>query len=169
MAIVPISLDPDSEARALMRFMLAHGDIVGTDDAGRTILQLAVDQWTLDQLCAFDAGAEDLEDADAELDPDREIDTAPVMLDAVRAKRAGLANRCLQALGLALLLVTVPHVGAQAGEAASVTLPITTAQTAVPQCCRTCKKGKPCGDGCISAERQCKKDQGCACSAGGQQ
>jgi hypothetical protein len=39
MTIVPLSLDPASEARALLRFMLAHGDIVGTDHARRTVLQ----------------------------------------------------------------------------------------------------------------------------------
>jgi hypothetical protein len=45
-------------------------------------------------------------------------------------------------------------------------LPMPTATAEAPaQCCRICKKGKPCGDGCISAERQCKKDEGCACSA----
>jgi hypothetical protein len=169
MAIVPIPLDPDSEARALVRFMLAHGDIVGTDHAGRTVLQLAVDPWTLDQLCAFDAGSEDLEDADAEPEPDQEIDSTPIMLDAVRAKRAGLASRCLTALVLALLLMTAPHVGAQADQAPAMTIPITTTQTTPQQCCRICKKRKACGDGCISAERQCKKDQGCACSAGDQQ
>jgi hypothetical protein len=43
---------------------------------------------------------------------------------------------------------------------------MSTAQ-APQQCCRMCKKGKPCGDGCISAERQCKKEQGCACSTAG--
>jgi hypothetical protein len=39
MTIVPFSLDPASEARALLRFMLAHGDIVGTHHARRTVLQ----------------------------------------------------------------------------------------------------------------------------------
>jgi hypothetical protein len=43
-------------------------------------------------------------------------------------------------------------------------LPTATAE-APAQCCQLCKKGKLCGDGCISAERQCKKDEGCACSA----
>ena len=33
------------------------------------------------------------------------------------------------------------------------------------QCCRTCRKGKACGNGCISQERQCTKEPGCACSA----
>jgi hypothetical protein len=142
--------------------MLAHGDIVGTDHAGRTVLQLAVDQWTLHQLCAFDAGSEDLEDADAEPEPD-EMDSAPVVLDVVRAKRA-LVTRCLRAVAVAFLLVTMPEVDTRADQAPAVTLPINTAETAT-QCCRMCRKGRPCGDGCISAERQCRKDQGCACSA----
>jgi hypothetical protein len=168
MSIVSIhGRDAASDARALLRFMLAHGDIVGTDHAGRTVLQLAVDPWTLDQLCAFDAGSEDLEDADAEPEPDQEMDSTPIMLDAVRAKRAGLASRCLTALVLALLLMTAPHVGAQADQVPAMTIPITTTQT-TPQCCRMCSKGKPCGDGCIAAERQCKKEQGCACAAGGE-
>jgi hypothetical protein len=40
------------------------------------------------------------------------------------------------------------------------------AATATPkQCCRVCRKGKACGNGCISQERQCTKAQGCACNA----
>lgn len=31
-------------------------------------------------------------------------------------------------------------------------------------CCRTCKKGKACGDGCIRADRTCNKPPGCACN-----
>jgi hypothetical protein len=45
--------------------------------------------------------------------------------------------------------------------------PATVAPAAGPdtRCCRTCSRGKACGDGCISQERQCKKGQGCACNA----
>lgn len=106
--------DDNSEAQALVRFMLVHGDIVGTDHAGHTVLQIAVDPWLLDQLCAFDAGSEDLEYADAEPKPDQETDAASTALDVVRAKRAWRASRCLRASPLALLLVTVPHVDAAA-------------------------------------------------------
>ena len=35
------------------------------------------------------------------------------------------------------------------------------------QCCRVCKKGKACGNGCISQERQCTKEPGCACNSSG--
>lgn len=30
-------------------------------------------------------------------------------------------------------------------------------------CCMTCKKGKPCGDSCISRDKTCHKGPGCAC------
>jgi hypothetical protein len=45
-------------------------------------------------------------------------------------------------------------------------LPVLTADTPM-QCCRVCKKGKACGNGCISQERQCTKDPGCACNSSG--
>ena len=32
-------------------------------------------------------------------------------------------------------------------------------------CCKTCSKGKPCGDGCISKSATCSKNHGCACYA----
>jgi hypothetical protein len=48
------------------------------DTFGRTTIALAVDDWTLDQLLTFDAGSEDLEDADGEPDSDNEFDGAPV-------------------------------------------------------------------------------------------
>ena len=46
--------------------MLKDGNILGTDEAGRTALPLMLDPWTLDRVLAFDADATDLEDADAE-------------------------------------------------------------------------------------------------------
>ncbi|UXP32849.1 hypothetical protein N6H18_02605 [Reichenbachiella agarivorans] len=30
-------------------------------------------------------------------------------------------------------------------------------------CCKTCKKGKACGDSCIKKEYTCHKPKGCAC------
>lgn len=30
-------------------------------------------------------------------------------------------------------------------------------------CCRRCSRGKPCGDSCISRDKQCHKGPGCAC------
>jgi hypothetical protein len=43
MAIVPLPLPPGAEARALLHYLLEHGDVVGIDAAGRTIIKLAVD------------------------------------------------------------------------------------------------------------------------------
>ncbi|KUF08871.1 hypothetical protein [Pseudoponticoccus marisrubri] len=30
-------------------------------------------------------------------------------------------------------------------------------------CCKVCRKGKACGDSCISRSLTCRKGQGCAC------
>ena len=141
--------------------MLRDGDVIGTDDQGRTALLLMVDRWTLDRLLTFDASA-----ADDEAEPDEEIDGPATVLEFAPPGRLRRVSRLAQAVALALLLVAAPLLEARADQAPLMTraLPMSTAQTA-PQCCRMCQKVKPCGDGCISAERQCKKDQGCACSA----
>lgn len=60
--MVPLSLNPKLEPRALLNCVLRDGDTVGTDDAGRTALLLMVDPWTLDRLLAFDADAAERED-----------------------------------------------------------------------------------------------------------
>jgi hypothetical protein len=84
MAIVPLPLPPDAEARALLHYVLKHGDVVGRDNAGRTIIQLAVDDWVLDKLMGSDADAAEREDGgDAEPDADDERDGAPFMLPDV--------------------------------------------------------------------------------------
>ena len=62
MAIVPLPLPPAAEAQALLHHLLEHGDVVGRDTAGRTIIQLAVDDWTLEKLLTFDTDATELED-----------------------------------------------------------------------------------------------------------
>jgi len=31
-------------------------------------------------------------------------------------------------------------------------------------CCKTCRKGKACGDSCISKTKSCHKGSGCACN-----
>ena len=73
MTVTALPLDPGSEARALLHHVLAHGDLVGTDRAGRAVIQLAVSPWILDRLLAFDGGSEDLEDSDSEPDDDDEL------------------------------------------------------------------------------------------------
>jgi hypothetical protein len=66
---------------------------------------------------------------------------------------------------LLMLLVASPFPELRAGqERGLLDLPILTADTP-KQCCRVCKKGKACGNGCISQERQCTKAPGCACDA----
>jgi hypothetical protein len=88
MSIVPLPLPPDAEARALLHHLLEHGDIVGWDSAGRTIIQLAVDGWVFEKLMGCDAEATELEDGgDAEPDDDAEEDWLPVvLLDLSRPK-----------------------------------------------------------------------------------
>jgi hypothetical protein len=87
MAIVPLPLPPGAEARALLHHILEHGDILGRDTKGRTVLQLAVSDWVLDKLMTFDAEAAEFEDGgDDEPDADDEEDRPPVVVDLVRAK-----------------------------------------------------------------------------------
>jgi hypothetical protein len=167
MSIISIpGRDAGAFAKSVLHHLLQHGDIAGRDTAGRTLLHVAVDDWPLDELCAFDAGAEDLEDSDAEPEPD-EMDGAPIVLEVARSRRIRAATRCLKALVVVLMLVSVPYIRAEAQQPQGLrvlSLPISTVET-TPQCCRSCIKGKPCGDGCISAARQCRRDPGCACSA----
>ena len=85
MSIVPLPLPPDAEARGLLHHLLKHGDVVGKDSTGRTILQLAVDDHTLETLMSFDA--DELEDqGDDEPDADDEVDGAPVVCELARPR-----------------------------------------------------------------------------------
>jgi hypothetical protein len=82
-----IALPPGAEARALLHHILEHGDLVGRDTDGRTIIQLAVEDSTLETLMAFDADAADLEDeGEGEPDDDAEEDGPAVMVELVRPK-----------------------------------------------------------------------------------
>ena len=84
MSITTLPLDPGARARALLHHLLEAGDVVGRDAAGRTLIQLAADDWLLDQLMTFDAGSEDQEDVG-----DDEPDDCPPMLrfDSLPARR----------------------------------------------------------------------------------
>jgi hypothetical protein len=100
MAIVPLPLPPGAEARALLHHLLEHGDIVGRDTVGRTILQLAVDDLVLEKLMTFGAEAADLEDGgDGEADDHAEGDCPPVVVELIRpkmvARRRALASGCV--------------------------------------------------------------------------
>ena len=35
----------------------------------------------------------------------------------------------------------------------------------IAACCKICRKGKACGDSCISRSKTCNKGKGCACDA----
>jgi hypothetical protein len=60
MAIVPLRSHRTSQPE-LLHHLLEYGDIVGKDTAGRTIIQLAVDDRVLETLMTFDAAAAELE------------------------------------------------------------------------------------------------------------
>ena len=81
MAIAPLPLPPGAQARVLLHHVLEHGDVVGRDTVGRTIIQLAVDDRVLETLMTFDAEA-------AELEPeaDDEEDGPPVLVELVQPK-----------------------------------------------------------------------------------
>lgn len=46
----------------LLRYILEHGDIIGQDPAGRTIIRLAVGDDALERMMAFGAEAAESED-----------------------------------------------------------------------------------------------------------
>jgi hypothetical protein len=56
-----INLEAPPIMRAVLRQILETGDVLGKDASGRVVITLAVDEWLLDKLVAFDAEAEDLE------------------------------------------------------------------------------------------------------------
>lgn len=41
----------------------------------------------------------------------------------------------------------------------------TFSQVQVAACCKTCRKGKACGNSCIARWKTCRKGPGCACDA----
>jgi hypothetical protein len=80
MSVTALPLDPGAQARALLHHLLEAGDIIGRDAAGRSVIQLAADDWLLERLLTFDAGSEDFEDGD-----DTEPDDGPLVLSFDRA------------------------------------------------------------------------------------
>jgi len=93
MAIATLPTSPGAEARALLHHLLEHGDVVGRDTAGRTIVQLSVDDWVLEKLMTFDADGAELEDgAEAEAEPDDEEDGLPGPTARPRAAENGGAK-----------------------------------------------------------------------------
>jgi hypothetical protein len=58
------------QTRDIVNEILDTGDVIGQDDEGRTLIQLAVDPMLLDELYVYDAATADLEpDADLEDEP----------------------------------------------------------------------------------------------------
>jgi hypothetical protein len=75
MRIVPLPLPPGAEARALLHHVLEDGDVVGRDAMGRTVIQLAADDWASEKLMTFNADRAELKDGgDHEPDADQEQD-----------------------------------------------------------------------------------------------
>lgn len=72
---------------------------------------------------------------------------------ALLAPRGHDMTKWLAALALFSTLTIGPSFADACGGAAF-------AQTG---CCKVCKKGKACGDSCISVDKNCTKGVGCAC------
>ena len=67
----------------MLYHLLEHGPIEGRDAAGRTIIQLAVDDRTLERLMTFDADLADLKDeVDDEPDAGDEEDGPRILVAA---------------------------------------------------------------------------------------
>ncbi len=72
--------------------------------------------------------------------------------------------KILSVLALAVLLSAPAAMAGPDGQAAPSLN--TVLETLAPQqvyCCVTCRKGKPCGDSCISRDKTCHQPPGCAC------
>ena len=95
-----LPLDAGAQARALLHHLLEAGDIIGRDAAGRTVIQVAADDWLLERLLTFDTAAEDLEDGG-----DAEPDDGPAVLsfDRAPARRVCSAGKKLH-----LVAPTIP-------------------------------------------------------------
>jgi hypothetical protein len=57
----------------------------------------------------------------------------------------------------------LPQTRPKPAKAAAPREPSNEATHEAAECCKVCKKGKACGDGCISRESSCTKPRGCAC------
>jgi hypothetical protein len=56
--------------RGVLERVLATGDVLGHDDAGRVVLSVAVEPWLFDELAAFGADVDELEPEPDEEDDD---------------------------------------------------------------------------------------------------
>jgi hypothetical protein len=75
-----LTFDSGSQASMILHHLLEHGEVADGDAVGRTVITLAVDDWLLERLLTFDAGAEDLEDGgDGELDDEADDEGASLL------------------------------------------------------------------------------------------
>jgi hypothetical protein len=56
MSVAALPINPGARARALLHHLLESGDVIGRDAVGRTVIQLAADDWLLEQLMTFRCG-----------------------------------------------------------------------------------------------------------------
>ncbi len=89
-------------------------------------------------------------------------DSTPLVLAAI-VLPGGRKMGVLRLLFAALMIGAVPAAGAPLIYLDKPPIPRTTIPQPVQGCCKTCSKGKACGDSCISREKTCRKGQGCAC------
>lgn len=65
----PPYFDRPGVAKAVLANILAHGDVLGRDEEGRTVLAVAVEDWLFDHLAALGVEDEDRDEAE-ELEPE---------------------------------------------------------------------------------------------------
>ena len=55
------NIHPPDVMRGILEQILATGDVIGSDDPGRTVLAVTVDNWLLDELAVLGTDLEDCE------------------------------------------------------------------------------------------------------------
>jgi hypothetical protein len=68
-----LNLGRPEVVRSILAQILGTGDVLGRDQAGRTVLAVSVEDWLFDALAAFNAELEDLEP-----EPDEDDDPAEI-------------------------------------------------------------------------------------------
>jgi len=69
----------------------------------------------------------------------------------------------MRKLALMVGLVVVALLGIVSAPGLALEPASHTIESAPRECCKICKKGKACGDSCISRDKKCHKPPGCAC------
>lgn len=62
-----------------------------------------------------------------------------------------------------LVMVIAVGVGLAVGFSTSRASASTPTEESEPYCCKQCRNSQPCGDSCISWDKQCHQPPGCAC------